>query len=218
MFTGIIEEVGRVLAVHPQAEGARIEVGASRVVEDLAPGGSIAVDGACLTAVAIRPGAFAADLSPETVARTTLGRRRPGDPVNLERPLRPTDRLGGHFVTGHVDGLGRILERRQTGESWLFAFGAPPSVQALLVPKGSVAVDGISLTVVDLLAEGFTVAIIPHTLRATTLGAKAVGDPVNLEGDLLGKYVQRLLGAPGAPREGRPAGLDLPFLRAHGFA
>jgi len=215
MFTGIIEEVGRVLASHAHAEGARIEVEASRVLEDLAPGSSIAVDGACLTATDIRAGAFAADLSPETVARTTLGRRRPGDPVNLERPLRPTDRLGGHFVTGHVDGLGRILERRQTGDSWVFAFGAPPSVQALLVPKGSVAVDGISLTVVDILAGGFSVAIIPHTLRATSLGAKAIGDAVNLEGDLLGKYVQRLLGAPG---EGRPAGLDLPFLRAHGFA
>lgn len=218
MFTGLIEEVGRVLALHAQAKGARIEVGASRALEDLAPGSSIAVDGACLTAIAVRPGAFAADLSPETVSRTTLGRRRAGEPVNLERPLRPTDRLGGHFVTGHVDGLGRILARAPVSESWLFTFAAPPAVHALLVPKGSVAVDGISLTVVDVLADGFSVAIIPHTLRATSLGAKAIGDPVNLEADLLGKYVQRLLGSPGASGEGRPAALDLSRLRAHGFA
>ncbi len=198
MFTGLIEEVGTVLRTFPGDRSLTLVIGARKVLEDLAVGGSIAVDGACLTVVAADAASFTVDLSEETIKRTTLGNLRNAQRVNLERPLTPMARLGGHFVTGHVDGVGTLLSREARGDSHRFRFASPPDLAPLLVLKGSVAVDGVSLTVAALEAGAFAVAVIPHTLAATTLGLKQPGDPVNLETDILGKYVQRML-ALGAP-------------------
>ena len=198
MFTGLIEEVGTVLRTIPGDRSLTLVIGARKVLEDLSVGGSIAVDGACLTVVATDAASFTADLSEETIKRTTLGNLRNAQRVNLERPLTPMARLGGHFVTGHVDGVGTLLSREARGDWHWFRFAFPPDLEPLLVLKGSVAVDGVSLTVAALEAGAFAVAVIPHTLAATTLGLKQPRDPVNLETDILGKYVQRML-ALGAP-------------------
>jgi riboflavin synthase len=193
MFTGLIEEVGQVQRVRREGGIAKLAIKAQQTTSTLAIGDSIAVDGTCLTVTGMAPALFEADLSEETLARTTLGALQAGHPVNLERPCRPTDRLGGHFVTGHVDGVGIIREIRETEGMWWFSMTYPEALRPLLVEKGSVAVDGISLTVADLDARSFGVAIIPHTHRHTTLGSKQVGRRVNLEADLLGKYVVRYL-------------------------
>ncbi|MFQ5895044.1 MAG: riboflavin synthase [Nitrospinota bacterium] len=221
MFSGIIEAVGEVVDFRPLPGGARIDVSAPGLLEDAKVGESIAVEGACLTVVAVGPESFEADLSPETLARTHLGRLRRGARVNLERSLRLGDRMGGHLVSGHVDGVGAIQGRRAEGDSVRLTLSAPPGVLRYLVHKGSVAVDGISLTVAELGRDHFTVAIIPHTARNTTLLAKPVGAAVNLEADLVGKYVERLLG-PRLEREERGEepgwSLDLAFLKEHGYA
>ncbi|MCI0372525.1 MAG: riboflavin synthase [candidate division NC10 bacterium] len=193
MFTGLIEEVGTVLRTLPCDRSLGLAIGARRVLEDLRVGGSIAVDGACLTVVGRDAVSFTVELSEETLKCTTLGGLRGSAPVNLERPLTPVTRLGGHFVTGHVDGVGALLSREARGHSHWFRFAVPADLEPLLVPKGSVAVDGVSLTLAALEPGTFAVAVIPHTLAATSLGTKQPGDPVNLETDILGKYVQRLL-------------------------
>lgn len=184
MFTGIIEEQGRVAAVGPN----RIRVEAHAVLEDAKIGDSIAVDGCCLTMATAGEGWWEADVSDETLRRTTLGDRRPGDRVNLERPVRVQDRLGGHIVQGHVDGVGEIVDPTPS-----LRVRISRDLLRYLVEKGSVTVDGISLTVVDVLDDGFTVAVIPHTSEVTTLGLKRPGDKVNLEMDVTAKYVERLL-------------------------
>jgi riboflavin synthase len=191
MFTGIVEELGTVQSV--SVEPGRISVSCSTVIADAVLGASIAVSGCCLTVVELDDRGFEADLAPETLARTTLGGLAPGDPVNLERPLRLADRLGGHLVQAHVDGVGRVTALVETGDGAVLTAGAPESVLAHLVEKGSVTVDGVSLTVTAVTDEAFSVALIPHTLAVTTLGRRAPGDPVNLEGDVVAKYVQRLL-------------------------
>ena len=194
MFTGIIEERGRVRAVVPRHDGARIEIDATKVLDDVEVGDSIAVNGCCLTVAERGSGWWAADAVAETLVRTSLGTLADGDPVNLERPLRLTDRLGGHLVQGHVDAVGRLRVRRPLPDgSAEVDVDAPRAVHRYLVEKGSVAVDGISLTVVVVTDEGFSVAVIPHTLAVTTLGTKQPGDPVNLEVDVLAKYVERLI-------------------------
>src|SRR5574337_1463177 len=193
MFTGLIEEVGQVQRVRREGAIAKLAITGQRIASSLAIGDSIAVDGACLTATKTAPTLFEADLSEETLTRTTLGKLQAGDPVNLERPCRPTDRLGGHFVTGHIDGVGTICEIRETGGMWWFSITYPEALRPLLVEKGSIAVDGISLTVAALDDRSFGVAIIPRTFYDTTLGKKQVGRQVNLEADLLGKYVVRYL-------------------------
>ena len=189
MFTGIVEELGRVRA----RDGGRFSFEATTVLEDAAIGDSIAVNGTCLTVVALGPGTWEADAVDETLARTNLADLKPGDPVNLERPVRVNDRLDGHIVQGHVDGVGEIVApapdlRIRVPDAALLRY---------LVPKGSVTVDGCSLTVVDVLDDGFTVAVIPHTAEVTTLGWKGPGDRVNLEVDVLAKYVERLLSGRG---------------------
>ena len=186
MFTGIVEELGSVVA----RTGARLRLAACTVLDDATMGASIAVNGCCLTVVAwdAAEGWWEADVTDETYARTALGALGPGDPVNLERPLRLADRLGGHLVQGHVDALGEIVEPAPD-----LHVRMDPALTRYVVDKGSVTVDGVSLTVVDALDDGFTVAVIPHTAEVTTLGAKAPGDPVNLEVDLIAKYVERLL-------------------------
>jgi riboflavin synthase len=184
MFTGIVEESGRVVA----RDGARLRIGASKVLDDVSIGASIAVNGCCLTAVAFGDDWWDADVSDETFSRTSLGSLVPGDTVNLERPVRPVDRLGGHIVQGHVDAVGEVVDPVPD-----LRIRLAPELLRYVVEKGSITVDGVSLTVVDVLADGFTVAVIPHTAEVTTLGARRPGDPVNLEVDVMAKYAERLL-------------------------
>ena len=194
MFTGIVEELGRVRSIVPNAGGARIAIEAAAVLDDATIGASIAVNGCCLTVVELGDGHWAADAVVETLARTNLGDLAPGDPVNLERPVRLADRLGGHLVQGHVDAAGTVRAREpQPDASELFRFDAPDEVLRYVVHKGSITVDGISLTVAAVHDDGFQVAVIPHTLAVTTLGARVPGARVNLEVDLIAKYVERLL-------------------------
>ncbi|HEU5301452.1 MAG TPA: riboflavin synthase [Acidimicrobiia bacterium] len=208
MFTGIVEELGTVRAIAPRADGARIEIACSTVLEGARPGDSIAVDGCCLTVVELGEGWWAADAQPESLARTTLGRLVEGAPVNLERPVRLADRLGGHLVQGHVDGVGTIVARTPEGDgSVRFQVALDAGTGRYVVEKGSITLDGVSLTVTDVLDASDTtdgtsdaeadvrigIAVIPHTLAVTTFGARAVGDGVNVEVDVLAKYVERLL-------------------------
>ena len=193
MFTGIIEELGKVRSVEQRGENARIVIQAIIVLNGTSHGDSIAVNGVCLTAVDITPTSFAADVSMETLARSTLGSLKPGTPVNLERSVTPATRLGGHIVQGHVDARGKLLSVEDHGESWTVRFGYPPEIARYLVYKGSVAVEGISLTIAGLTEEYFEVAIIPKTWEVTNLSTLKIGDGVNLEVDVIGKYVERLL-------------------------
>lgn len=194
MFTGLVQDVGTVTELRRGSDSARIAVRTALPPAELPIGASIAVDGCCLTVVSLAGDVFHADASTETLARTTLGALAAGGRVNLELPLRLGDRLGGHLVLGHVDGVGRISLRADAGPAVRIAFDAPDALLPLLIEKGSVAVDGISLTVNQLLPRGFEVMLIPETLRKTGLGQKAPGARVNLEMDVLGKYVARLLG------------------------
>jgi riboflavin synthase len=187
MFTGLVQSLGTV----EEAAGGRLRVRAA--IAELAPGDSVAVNGVCLTATEVASDAFAADVMEETLRRSSLGRLAPGDPVNLELPLRPSDRLGGHVVQGHVDGLGEVRELREEGFARLVTVAADPALLRYVVPKGSIAVDGVSLTVADLADDAFTVSLIPETLERTTLGTAEAGDAVNLEVDVLAKYVERLV-------------------------
>ncbi len=200
MFTGIIEELGEVLAVESFLDGARLRIRANALIDGARVGESIAVSGVCLTMVSIAAGEFAADLAAETLRRTTLGGLRPGDPVNLERPLRLDDRLGGHIIQGHVDGVGVITAVTPEGDGIWMEIAPPPPALPYIAEKGSIAMDGISLTVATVLDGGrFAVALIPHTLAVTTLGRRCAGDRVNIEVDILAKYVERLLEGVRAP-------------------
>lgn len=192
MFTGLVEEVGTIATVEPRDGGARLRLAAARVIDGLAQGDSVAVDGACLTVVAIHSDGFEIDAVAETLARTALGRRAAGSRVNLERALRVGDRLGGHLVQGHVDGTGRVANVAPEGDGARVRVDAGAAIMRYVVEKGSITVDGVSLTVAARDAEGFEVALIPHTLGATTLGEAAPGREVNLEVDLVAKYVEAL--------------------------
>jgi riboflavin synthase len=194
MFTGIVEELGRVRAVIAQEGGVRIEIDAATVLDDAVLGASIAVNGCCLTVVELGSGWWAADAIIETIDRTTIGTLSVGDPVNLERPVRLADRLGGHVVQGHVDGIGVVGARDGLADgSTRLRIEVPGDLTRYMVEKGSITVDGVSLTVAEVGDDGFTVALIPHTLAVTTLGVRHPGDTVNLEVDVLAKYVERLL-------------------------
>jgi riboflavin synthase len=194
VFTGIIEELGRMRAIDRREGGARLEIAATTVVADARAGDSISVNGCCLTVVDSGDGWWAGDVVIETLERTALGSLEPGEPVNLERPLRLSDQLGGHLVQGHVDAVGHVAAKLPLADgSTRFTFSAPPDVLRYVVRKGSVAIDGISLTVASLGDDTFDVAVIPHTLAVTTLGHKEQGAAVNVEADLIAKYVERLL-------------------------
>jgi riboflavin synthase len=194
MFTGLVEELGTVRAVVPNATGARLEIDAATVLEDAGLGASIAVNGCCLTVVELGAGWWAADAVEETLRRTCLGALAAGDRVNLERPVRLADRLGGHIVQGHVDAVGEIAEKEPLADgSTRVAVAADDTVLRYVVEKGSIAVDGVSLTVAGVDEKAFEFALIPHTATVTTLGIKGPGDPVNLEVDLVAKYVERLM-------------------------
>lgn len=207
MFTGIIEEVGAI----SRRSGSELAIMAHKIVEGLRLGDSVSVDGACLTVAAFVDGGFVVQVSPETYSRTTLGRLRAGHAVNLERALAMGDRLGGHLVLGHVDGVGRVESVTDQGDFQLWRFRAPDEVAKYLVPKGSVSIDGISLTVVEPRGDAFSVAIIPTTLRETTLSAKRAGDPVNMEADIIGKHVYHYV-------RGGKGGITEETLSRYGFS
>ncbi len=212
MFTGIIEELGVVKQIDRQ-KLVRLTILAKTVLEDLKIGDSITVNGVCLTVVSFNTTEMMVEISPETLGVSSLGSLKIGDGVNLERAMRLNDRLGGHLVTGHVDGVGRIRERRPEGDSSILRIEAPAEVLKYCVKKGSIAVDGVSLTINDLTDKDFVVTVIPYTAKVTTLGLKGIGDAVNLEVDLIGKYVERFLRL----GETRPAAerIDIEYLRKH---
>ena len=214
MFTGIIEEVGRISAWDRGASPPRLTIAATCVTEDLAVGKSIAINGACLTAVDVSATQFTVEVSQETISRTTLSSLAVSGPVNLERALRADGRLDGHFVLGHVDGVGTVLEIIPQEGGHLMKFGVPPGAGQYLVPKGSVAVDGVSLTVAEVWQDEFSVAIIPHTWENTLFSLLNPGDSVNIESDILGKFVEALL------KQSIPAEepVTVEFLKRHGFA
>jgi riboflavin synthase len=195
MFTGIIEEVGRIARIEQRGENRRVTVSTERASKELHTGDSIAVSGVCLTALDIKPASFAADLAPETWARTSLSRLREGAVVNLELPMKADGRFGGHIVQGHVDGVGTLigLERIADSENWWLHVELPEEIEKYTVYKGSVCIEGISLTVAKLEGKRCSVAIIPHTVEMTNLHSLKPGDPVNLEADLVAKYVEKMM-------------------------
>ena len=195
MFTGIVEEVGRVTRIEQRGENRRITVAAANIAKELKTGDSIAVSGVCLTALDIGPGSFCADLAPETWARTSFSRMHEGALVNLELPMKADGRFGGHIVQGHVDGVGKLvaLERIADSENWWLRIELPGDVEKYTVYKGSISIEGISLTVAKLEGRSCTVAIIPHTVEMTNLHSLKPGDPVNLEADLIAKYVEKMI-------------------------
>ena len=214
MFTGIIEELGVVENLKLLPDSAHLTVKANLVLEGTKIGDSIAVNGVCLTVVRLKATEFTVDVMAETLRKTNLAELKRGSPVNLERALQLQTRLGGHLVSGHVDGVGEIQAITPYGIAKVYEIGAHPSLLPYVLPKGSIAVDGISLTVVDVGAEFFSVSLIPHTFKETTLGRKGVGDKVNLETDLIGKYVARFLAK--TDSEGKQD-ISLDFLAKHGF-
>ena len=234
MFTGLIEEVGVVRHLERGPAGGKLSVRARKVLEGTKIGDSIAVSGACLTVIALDAGGFVVECMPETLSRTTLGRVGAGSLVNLERSLRWGDRLGGHLVLGHVDGVGEVQRVRQEGIAWEVGVSLPPELRGAVAAKGSIAIDGISLTVIRVDVEGFEVGIIPHTLKETTLRAVKAGMAVNLEADVLARYVLQslralaaaggegpslgALGAGGNATVSGAGGLTEEFLREQGFA
>ena len=214
MFTGLIEDLGTLQEIRTGTDQARLTVATGLPIAELTLGESIAINGVCLTVTSFGNGAFSADVSPETLNCTSLGRLSRGVRVNLERALRFSDRLGGHLVTGHVDGLGRIVERRMDGNAWFFKFQTDAAVSAFLVAKGSVTIDGISLTVNEVIEDTFSLTIIPHTLSMTTLQDRKIGEEVNIETDLIGKYVARFLQHGSSSK---PQGVTMDILAKHGF-
>ena len=219
MFTGLVEELGKVWAVSRGAHSIRLTVGAEKVLTDVKIGDSIAVDGACLTVVEFDSRNFTVDIMPETYDRTTLSSRKPGESVNLERTLRVGDRLGGHIVSGHIDATGTIVSVTPRDNANILRIQIPASLGPFVIPQGSVAVDGVSLTIVDCGEDWFEVSLIPHTWDVTVLSRKQAGGRVNVETDVLGKYVHRLLHCGGQTDKTKPAAkpIDTGFLLKHGF-
>lgn len=216
MFTGIVEEVGRVRSVG----NGRMEIAAEKVTEGTAIGDSIAVNGVCLTVTAFTRGGFTADVMPVTLAHSSLGSLRAGDGVNLERALTLSSRLGGHIVSGHIDGVGRVKRIESKENAQIFHIEADSTLLRYIVPRGSVALDGVSLTVAEVDDKGFSVSLIPHTRQATALDGKKAGALVNIENDVIGKYVDKLLHAPARttePEEMPSEGMTAAFLQKCGF-
>ncbi len=218
MFTGLIEGMGKISGIRRTYNEMRVTVTPLFDTADCQLGDSVCVNGACLTVTEMREGALSMDVSGETLSRTTLGLLRLGDDVNLERALRLTDRLGGHLVSGHVDGIGKILKKEQVHQSWFIRIGIEETISRYTINKGSIAVDGISLTINACEKDFFEVNIIPQTGMATTLLTKKIGDPVNIETDLIGKYVEKLFskGRSGM-EENKGSGIDFETLVKHGF-
>ena len=213
MFTGIVENKGKVLKVDHRGEMKRLTLDVPFDLTEMQLGDSININGVCLTVVEKRGRAISVDLSPESLQRTTLARVKEADQVNLERALRLSDRLGGHIVTGHIDGIGTIIERRMEGNSLYLRVRIPHALTPYVVQKGSIAIDGISLTVNEFREDWIRLTLIPYTLEKTTLIEKKVGEEVNVEADVLGKYVEKVLDR----GRGTSKGIDLSFLKQHGF-
>lgn len=217
MFTGLIEGTGKLKTIEPRGKDMRLSIQASFDLEGFQIGESVAVDGVCLTVVSWQARAFTLDVSQETLSRTTLGQRSVGDEVNLERALRLGDRLGGHLVNGHVDGKARVMARKQRGDSLVFVFEVVAELGRYIIEKGSVAVNGVSLTVNRCDEQSFDVNIVPHTARVTTIGSLRVGDEVNIEVDIIGKYVERFVQTFQESDSPSTGGVDRGFLAKHGF-
>jgi riboflavin synthase len=216
MFTGIIEEVGTIQELHFISEGAVITAAACIVPPSLNIGDSIAINGVCLTATQTSQGSFSCDISPETLRLSSFKQARQGTKINLERSLMLGGRLGGHFVQGHVDGVGKLASKTRSGEGWEMSFEFPRNLERYLVYKGSIAVDGISLTISSLAKNSFAVAVIPHTLESTNLNQLRIGDPVNLEADILGKYFERFFQL-GLIQGEKSTKLTVEYLKDQGF-
>ncbi len=219
MFTGIIEGLGAIVSIRPSNQGKRFFIESDFDLEGTRVGDSIAVSGTCLTAITINRRQFSVDVSPETLKLSILGTARNGDSVNLERALKLSDRLDGHLVSGHVDGTGRMKQKTRTGNAIIISYSVPPSLSRYMIKKGSVAVDGVSLTINNCDREHFEVSIIPHTANLTTIGMKKIGDPVNIETDMIGKYVERfVLNTTDADGEKKTkSSIDRTFLLKNGF-
>lgn len=218
MFTGIIEGLGTLNAIQPTGQGARLSISSEVSLEATGIGDSIAVNGACLTAVTLSGNRFEVDVSPETLKHTTLGSARIGDRVNIERALRLGDRLDGHLVSGHIDGTGVIRQRQPLGNAIIITVAVPKSLTRHMIHKGSVAVDGVSLTINSLGPESFEVSIIPHTAGLTTVGFKPAGSRVNIETDMIGKYIERFITTPGEKDDaGEKKDIDIALLAKSGF-
>ncbi len=216
MFTGIVEETGTLRSLSRGSKSCVIHVQCSTVLEDTRIGDSIAVNGICLTVTSMESGGFTADVMNETLSRSSLAQTRPGDPVNLERAMAANGRFGGHIVSGHIDGTGIIREIRDDDNAVWYTVEAPPEILRYVVEKGSIAIDGISLTVARVDDRSFQVSVIPHTRAVTALSSRRVGSPVNLENDIVGKYVEKLMQP--APSESGPAsGITMEFLAQHGY-
>ncbi|MGY4104961.1 riboflavin synthase [Ignavigranum ruoffiae] len=213
MFTGIIEEVGRVKAIESKDRGKGIEIIAHEILTDVELGDSIAVNGICLTVNQLVHQSFTADVMQETLDRTALAKLVPGDRVNLERAMAANGRFGGHIVSGHIDGVGTIRQIRPDGIAQRYSIRANPNILKYVIEKGSIAIDGISLTVTEVTAQTFSVSIIPHTQEQTNLSDRAVGDPVNLEVDIVGKYIEKFINQ---DKTG-PTKMNQDFLQIHGF-
>jgi riboflavin synthase len=211
MFTGIIEGLGIIQRISSSGRGKRLTIEADFNLDGTKIGDSIAVSGACLTAVTLEGRRFTADVSPETVSKTTFSKANIGDKVNLERALRLSDRLDGHLVSGHIDGIGIIRQRKTLDNAMIITIGIPEILSRYMIPKGSVAADGISLTVNRCDTQSFDVSIIPHTAKLTTIGFKNIGEDVNIETDMIGKYVERFV------NKGSRTGIDMTFLARNGF-
>lgn len=216
MFTGIVEELGKIAEVKILPDSALLTIEGSKILEGTQIGDSIAVNGVCLTVTKLGSNLFTADVMLETLNKTNLRECTRGSRVNLERALQLSTRLGGHLVSGHVDGVGTIQKITQVGIAKVYEFKAPESIIRFILPKGSISIDGISLTVVDVLPQGFSVSLIPHTRQETTLGIKGVGSTVNLENDIIGKYVARFLEKQDGPKDPKKD-LSMSFLAEHGF-
>lgn len=212
MFTGIVEEIGRLKAIRHGSRSSVLDIEAGKVLEGTSVGDSIATNGVCLTVVSMGNGVFSADVMPETMSRSNLGSLKPGDRVNLERAMCLNSRLGGHIVAGHIDGTGRITGKTQDDNAIWITVAAAPGILRYVIEKGSIAIDGISLTVAYVDENVFKVSIIPHTQAETTLTGKRIGEIVNLENDMIAKYVEKLMGA---RKNGN--GLSLEFLQENGF-
>jgi len=219
MFTGIIEGLAAIIEIRPAGRGKRLTFDADFVLDQTKIGDSISVSGVCLTVIMIDGKRFQVDVSPETFARTTFLRAKIGDRVNLERALRLSGRIDGHLVSGHIDGIGTVKRKQNTGNAVIFTIGVPESLSRYMVKKGSVAVDGISLTINNCGRDSFDVSIIPHTAKLTTMGLSKVGNPVNIETDMIGKYVERFVNKMQYSDREKEAGksVDMQFLAKTGF-
>jgi riboflavin synthase len=216
MFTGLIQDIGKIQSIERRGGGVSLTISTQIDLGHTKIGDSISVDGTCLTVVKLSGRTFTVEASPETLQRTTLANAKDGQPVNLEMPLKMSDPLGGHFVSGHVDGTGEIVETISEGNSVRYRFRVPMEISRYLIEKGSIAVDGISLTVTGCHDGGFSVSIIPHTGQATTLGKKRVGDLVNIENDMIAKYVEKFVRQEDGPKR-ESSRIDAVFLAKHGF-